>query len=82
MVQYLGEVKAMKFLIAAGGTGGHITPGLAIGTMLKNDGHEVIFIGTEQGMEKDLVPKAGFDIKYIHASGLVAGIRRKDESNY
>ena len=47
----------MKFLIAAGGTGGHITPGLAIGTMLKNEGHEVIFIGTEYGLEKDLIPK-------------------------
>ena len=60
-----------------GGTGGHITPGLAIGTMLKNEGHEVIFIGTEYGMEKDLIPKAGFDLKYIHASGLVAGILGK-----
>ena len=60
-----------------GGTGGHITPGLAIGTMLKNEGHEVVFIGTEYGMEKDLIPKAGFDLKYIHASGLVAGILGK-----
>ena len=58
----------MKFLIAAGGTGGHITPGIAIATALKQDGHEVVFIGTEGGMEKDLVPKAGFEIKFIHAS--------------
>lgn len=70
----------MKFIIAAGGTGGHITPGLAIGTMLKNEGHTVIFVGTEHGMEKDLVPKAGFDIKYIHASGLVSGIKGKIEA--
>jgi UDP-N-acetylglucosamine--N-acetylmuramyl-(pentapeptide) pyrophosphoryl-undecaprenol N-acetylglucosamine transferase len=67
----------MKFLIAAGGTGGHITPGISIATALKNDGHEIIFIGTENGMEKDLVPKAGFDIKYIHASGLKSGIKNK-----
>ena len=60
-----------------GGTGGHITPGIAIGTMLKNCGHEVIFVGTEGGMEKDLVPKAGFDIKFIHASGLTAGLVHK-----
>ena len=70
----------MKFLIAAGGTGGHITPGLAIGTMLKNEGHEVLFVGTERGMEKDLIPKAGFEIKYIHASGLVSGIKGKIEA--
>lgn len=67
----------MKFLMAAGGTGGHITPGIAIATMLKNNGHEVIFIGTENGLETDLVPKAGFDIKYIHALGLKSGIMNK-----
>lgn len=70
----------MKFLIAAGGTGGHITPGLAIGTMLKNEGHEVIFIGTEKGLEKDLIPKAGFRIEYIHASGFVSDFLGKLEA--
>ena len=55
----------MKFLIAAGGTGGHITPGIAIAKALKEDGHEIVFVGTEQGMEKDLIPKAGFELKYI-----------------
>ena len=64
----------MKFLIAAGGTGGHITPGIAIATMLKNEGHKVIFVGTENGLETDLIPKAGFEIKYIHAKGLKGGI--------
>ena len=64
----------MRFLIAAGGTGGHITPGLAIGTALKNEGHDVIFIGTEHGLEKDLVPKSGFELKYIHASGFVSSL--------
>ncbi len=44
---------------------------------LKNDGHDVIFIGTEHGMEKDLIPKAGFEIKFIHASGLNSGITSK-----
>ena len=39
---------------------------LQFGTMLKNEGHEVIFIGTEAGLEKDLIPKAGFNIKFIH----------------
>lgn len=64
----------MKFLMAAGGTGGHITPGIAIATMLKNEGHEVIFVGTENGLETDLVPKAGFKLKFIHAMGLKGGI--------
>ncbi|MBO5179037.1 MAG: undecaprenyldiphospho-muramoylpentapeptide beta-N-acetylglucosaminyltransferase [Clostridia bacterium] len=60
----------MKALIAAGGTGGHINPGIAIANMLKEKGHEIIFVGTERGLETDLVPKAGYDIKLIHAAGL------------
>lgn len=60
----------MKALIAAGGTGGHINPGIAIANMLKEKGYEVIFVGTERGLETDLVPKAGYDIKLIHAAGL------------
>ena len=60
----------MKFIIAAGGTGGHITPGIAIANKLKELGHEVIFVGTERGMETDLVPKAGYELKTIHAKGL------------
>ncbi len=68
----------MKILIAAGGTGGHINPGIAIGSMLKDRGDEVKFIGTEKGLEKDLVPKAGFDILYIHAQGLYRGLSLKN----
>lgn len=64
----------MKIIIAAGGTGGHITPGIAIATMLKQEGNEVIFVGTEKGLEVDLIPKAGFELKYIHAAGLKGGI--------
>lgn len=60
----------MKALIAAGGTGGHINPGIAIANMLKDKGFEIVFVGTEKGLETDLVPKAGFDIKLIHAAGL------------
>lgn len=63
----------MKILVAAGGTGGHITPGIAIANRLKEEGHQIIFVGTERGMEVDLIPKAGFDIKYIHAQGIRRG---------
>lgn len=63
----------MKVLIAAGGTGGHITPGIAIANRLKEEGHEILFVGTDSGMEVDLVPKAGFEIEYIHARGIRRG---------
>lgn len=68
----------MKVLIAAGGTGGHINPGIAIANMLVNRGDEVKFIGTASGMEKDLIPKAGFDIEYIHAEGIHRGFSLKN----
>jgi UDP-N-acetylglucosamine--N-acetylmuramyl-(pentapeptide) pyrophosphoryl-undecaprenol N-acetylglucosamine transferase len=60
----------MKVLIAAGGTGGHINPGLAIADILKEEGNEVFFIGTNKGLEVDLVPKAGYMLKTIRASGI------------
>ena len=63
----------MKVLIAAGGTGGHITPGIAIANRLKQEGHEILFVGTKTRMEVDLIPKAGFNIKYIHARGIRRG---------
>lgn len=68
----------MKILIAAGGTGGHINPGISIGKMMKEKGHKVIFIGTSHGMEKDLVPKAGFELKLVHSEGLHRGFSLKN----
>ncbi len=55
----------MKYLISAGGTGGHIYPAISIiNTIRKNDkSHEILFIGTTTRMEKDIIPQLG--IKYI-----------------
>lgn len=61
----------MKVVIAAAGTGGHINPGLAIANeIMKNEpDSKVIFIGTPRGLENDLVPKAGYDLRTIDAYG-------------
>ncbi|ADL07714.1 undecaprenyldiphospho-muramoylpentapeptide beta-N-acetylglucosaminyltransferase [Thermosediminibacter oceani] len=60
-----------KVIIAGGGTGGHIYPAIAIGRGLKNrfPDAEILFVGTERGLENDLVPKAGFTLKKIRAKG-------------
>ena len=61
----------MKVIIAAAGTAGHINPGLAIANKIKEEekNSEIIFIGTQRGLENDLVPRAGYELKTIDAYG-------------
>jgi len=62
----------MRIAIVAGGTGGHIYPGIAIAEELvrRNAGSEIIFIGSREGLEKELVPKEGFKISLISSRAL------------
>lgn len=62
----------MRVIIAAAGTGGHINPGIAIANKIKEEekGSEIIFIGTTRGLENDLVPRSGYELKKIEAYGL------------
>ncbi|KAF0134177.1 MAG: UDP-N-acetylglucosamine--N-acetylmuramyl-(pentapeptide) pyrophosphoryl-undecaprenol N-acetylglucosamine transferase [Candidatus Saganbacteria bacterium] len=62
----------MRIVIAAGGTGGHIYPGIAIAEALKN--HEVLFIGSLEGLEKDIIKNEGYKIELIHARALLRKI--------
>ena len=58
---------AQTFLIAAGGTGGHLFPGIAVATELRDReaGTRVVFAGTPKGLEGRLVPQAGFDLELL-----------------
>lgn len=60
-----------KVLIAAGGTGGHVYPAIAIADALRDSpvGTEILFVGTKNHMEWETVAKAGYDITSIWISG-------------
>ena len=62
----------MKAIIACAGTGGHINPGIAIANKIKEKDNtsEILFIGTDRGLEKDLIPRAGYNLQTIDAYGL------------
>lgn len=62
----------MKVLIAAGGTGGHIYPGIAVAKeILRRDAEsEVLFVGTARGLETKIVPDNGFQLSLINSAGL------------
>ena len=62
----------MRVLIAAGGTGGHIYPGIAVAkeVMRRDVKSEVRFVGTARGLETRLVPQAGFELSLIESAGL------------
>jgi len=66
----LMDLHGRRVTILAGGTGGHIFPGLAVGRVLREAGAEVRWLGTPQGLENRLVPAAGFELDRVGIRGL------------
>ena len=62
----------MRVIITGGGTGGHVNPGLAIAATIKQNepDSEIIFVGTERGIENKLVPAAGYKLFHIDVRGI------------
>lgn len=70
----------MRLLVAGGGTGGHLYPGIAVAEELLGRGgaHEVLFAGTDRGLEARVLPKLGLAFTAVRARGLVgAGLGGK-----
>ncbi|HBF5149387.1 TPA: undecaprenyldiphospho-muramoylpentapeptide beta-N-acetylglucosaminyltransferase [Clostridioides difficile] len=65
----------MKVLLSGGGTGGHVYPAIAIANKIRDEhpDAEIIFVGTEKGIESEIVPKYGFELKIV----TVQGFKRK-----
>jgi UDP-N-acetylglucosamine--N-acetylmuramyl-(pentapeptide) pyrophosphoryl-undecaprenol N-acetylglucosamine transferase len=59
--------RAHRFAVAGGGTGGHVTPALALAERIRARGHEVLLIGSPHGLETRLVPRAGFELATLPA---------------
>ena len=57
-------------VIAAGGTAGHVVPALAVAAELQASGAEVVWIGTRDRAEAQLVPAAGYPIEFLSVRGL------------
>jgi UDP-N-acetylglucosamine--N-acetylmuramyl-(pentapeptide) pyrophosphoryl-undecaprenol N-acetylglucosamine transferase len=61
----------MKIMIAGGGTGGHVYPGIAVAEELRRirPAYQVVFVGGKRGLEAQAVPEAGFRLRFIATSG-------------
>ena len=62
----------MKIMIAGGGTGGHLFPGIAIAeAFLKKDmENEVLFVGTDRGLEKRVLKELGYSLETMNIEGI------------
>jgi UDP-N-acetylglucosamine--N-acetylmuramyl-(pentapeptide) pyrophosphoryl-undecaprenol N-acetylglucosamine transferase len=62
----------VRLVIAGGGTGGHLFPGIAVAEefLSRDSANEVLFVGTERGIEARVLPRLGFRLELISAAGI------------
>jgi UDP-N-acetylglucosamine--N-acetylmuramyl-(pentapeptide) pyrophosphoryl-undecaprenol N-acetylglucosamine transferase len=65
----------MKYIISAGGTGGHIYPGITIAQELINNGDEVIFIASNRSIDKKILKDVDFEVKHYKMNGFIRNFK-------
>lgn len=73
----------MKVIIAGGGTGGHLFPGLALAEEFRkrDEATEIVFVGTEHGIEARVIPREGYPLRFVRAEGIAGkSLARKIKS--
>ena len=69
-----------RVIFTCGGTAGHVNPAIALAQLMqeKDPATEVLFVGAERGLEKDLVPKAGYAFRTVHISSFHRSFKPKE----
>ena len=76
----MSETILLRVIFTCGGTAGHVNPAIALAQLMQreNPKTEVLFVGAERGLEKDLVPKAGYPFRTVHISSFHRSFRPKE----
>ena len=74
------EKKLKRVIFTCGGTAGHVNPAIALAQLMheKDPDTEFLFVGAERGLEKDLVPKAGYDFRTVHISSFHRSLKPRE----
>ena len=69
-----------RVIFTCGGTAGHVNPALALAQLMqeRHEDLEILFVGAERGLEKDLVPKAGYPFKTVNISSFHRSFKPKE----
>ena len=71
------EPSIKRIIFTCGGTAGHVNPAIALAQLMqaRDPSREVLFVGADRGLEKDLVPKAGYPFRMVHISSFHRSVR-------